>query len=338
MCQPKVSVVVPVYNVEKYIDRCVESIVNQTYDNLEIILVDDGSSDNSPALCDMWAKKDSRIKAVHKVNAGAGMARNTGMDNATGNYILFVDSDDYIDLSTVEKCVSTAQNHGSDIVMYGRFNVKPNGQKEKSPVLTDKYFFQKKEVTEDILPGLFINEKGLGVGVCGKMMKLDIIKKSGVRLRSEREVLSEDAFFLIELFAHVSSVSILAENLYYYFQNENSFSRTYKKDHQAMNDNFLKCCTQACERLGYSEKVLQHVQARYQIYALTGMKQIIASDLSLPQKHDALKLVFNNRLLKSTVTTETLNLAKRQSRIFWRFFKLRFYFLCCLMLWFKARK
>ena len=100
---PIVTVIIPVYNVEKFLDRCVQSVVNQTYKNLEIILVDDGSPDNCPAMCDEWSRKDSRIKVVHKRNAGLGMARNTGIENANGKYIFFFDSDDYVDESIVER-------------------------------------------------------------------------------------------------------------------------------------------------------------------------------------------------------------------------------------------
>ena len=92
----KVSIIVPIYMVEKYLVRCIESIISQTYSNLEIILVDDGSLDDCPQICDEYAKKDNRIKAIHKKNGGLSSARNAGMEVVTGNYILFVDSDDYI--------------------------------------------------------------------------------------------------------------------------------------------------------------------------------------------------------------------------------------------------
>ena len=91
-----ISVIVPVYKVEKYLDKCVQSIVDQTYRNLEIILVDDGSPDNCPAMCDAWAEKDDRIRVIHKENGGLSDARNAGMAIATGEYIGFVDSDDWI--------------------------------------------------------------------------------------------------------------------------------------------------------------------------------------------------------------------------------------------------
>ena len=97
-----ISVIVPVYNVEKYLNKCIESIVNQTYTNLEIILVDDGSPDNCPNICDEWAKKDSRIKVIHQRNSGGGAARNIGLDNANGSMISFIDSDDFISTDMYE--------------------------------------------------------------------------------------------------------------------------------------------------------------------------------------------------------------------------------------------
>ena len=100
-----ISVVLPIYNVEKYLNRCIKSIITQTYKNLEVILVDDGSPDHCPRICDEWAKKDARIKVIHKKNEGLGMARNTGIENATGEYICFVDSDDYIAPDTIEKVI-----------------------------------------------------------------------------------------------------------------------------------------------------------------------------------------------------------------------------------------
>ena len=98
-----VSVVLPIYKVEKYLNRCIESVVNQTYSNLEIILVDDGSPDSCPNMCDEWKKKDSRIVVIHKENGGLGEARNSGISAANGKYICFFDSDDYVSNETIDK-------------------------------------------------------------------------------------------------------------------------------------------------------------------------------------------------------------------------------------------
>ena len=102
MHNPLISVVVPVYNVEQYIRECVDSIVSQTYCHLEIVLIDDGSLDNCPVICDEYAKKDSRIKVVHQKNGGLAKARNVGIENSSGEYITFIDSDDYIASNYIE--------------------------------------------------------------------------------------------------------------------------------------------------------------------------------------------------------------------------------------------
>ena len=114
---PLITVIVPVYNVEKYLTRCVDSIINQTYKNLEIILVDDGSTDSSPAICDNYAKKDSRINVIHKQNNGASSARNAALDIASGDYIGFVDSDDYINRDMYASLFDSIVDSGSDMAI-----------------------------------------------------------------------------------------------------------------------------------------------------------------------------------------------------------------------------
>lgn len=116
---PLVSVIVPVYKVEKYLDECVESIVNQTYRNLEIILIDDGSPDGSPQLCDNWAHKDPRVMVIHKPNGGLSDARNAGLEIAKGEYVMFVDSDDFIDKNTISDLLTNITDTDSDIACGG---------------------------------------------------------------------------------------------------------------------------------------------------------------------------------------------------------------------------
>ena len=106
----KITIIIPVYNVEKYIDRCIESIIRQTYRNLEIILVDDGSPDHCPQICDEYAKKDNRIKVVHKKNEGQGLARNDALNIASGDYVTFVDSDDFLAIDAIEKLTKASKD------------------------------------------------------------------------------------------------------------------------------------------------------------------------------------------------------------------------------------
>ena len=119
-----ISVIVPVYNVEKYLDDCIESIVSQSYTNFELILVDDGSPDNCPKKCDGWAKKDKRIKVIHKENGGVSSARNAGIDAASGEFIMFIDSDDTIRQGCFERSVEMITKHDADIYFFGYTTTK----------------------------------------------------------------------------------------------------------------------------------------------------------------------------------------------------------------------
>lgn len=116
---PEISVIVPVYKVEKYLDRCIESIVNQTYPDLELILVDDGSPDNCPAMCDAWAERDERIRVIHKKNGGASSARNAGLKNAKGNWIAFADSDDWLDKNALKTLYDLAKKYNVPMAIGG---------------------------------------------------------------------------------------------------------------------------------------------------------------------------------------------------------------------------
>ena len=119
----KISVIVPVYNVEAYLPRCVESIMAQTYQNLEIFLVDDGTKDNCGAICDAYARQDNRVRVIHKENGGLSSARNAGIDASTGEYLSFVDSDDWIEPDMYEKMMGLMEKYGVRLVCAGRWDV-----------------------------------------------------------------------------------------------------------------------------------------------------------------------------------------------------------------------
>ena len=125
---PLISVIVPIYKVEKYLDRCVESIVNQTFSDIEIILVDDGSPDNCGKMCDEWAKKDARIKAFHKENGGLSDARNFGIEHSTAEFLIFIDSDDFIEPQMLEVLYGLITEHGADVAVCGLYNCYKSGR------------------------------------------------------------------------------------------------------------------------------------------------------------------------------------------------------------------
>lgn len=338
MYQPRVSIVVPVYNSEKYLGRCIESAVNQIYKETEIILVDDGSTDSSGAICDGWAKKDSRIKVVHKSNEGAGLARNSGLDAATGEYVLFVDSDDYILPEAVQKCVEAAIRDNSEIVLYGRADVLKNGEIKEKPIKTDKLFYEVSDVTEDLLSSLCVHSKGFGFGVVAKMLKMSAIRDSGVRFCSEREVLSEDVLFLAEYFACIKRATIVPEHLYMCVIHGDSLSNRVNPDFQKQNNIFLKKIRDICERCGYSQNVKTHLEARYLSYALAGIKQLAVSGKTHKENIEGIKQLFGDEELRSVLRNEVISLNSSAFAVFWKLFRLRRALLCYMLIKLKEHK
>ncbi len=332
MSEPLVSVVIPVYNGEKYLDRCIDSVLDQTYKNLEIILVDDGSVDSSPELCDLWCTKDNRISVIHKENTGAGLSRNTGMDCAKGEYVAFVDCDDYIDPTTLEKCICRATEDNSDVVLFGTCNVSADGKLSNKTLNPSKLKFVGDEVLSVLLPGLFSYQMGYGIGLPTKIFRLDTIRKSKVRIPSEREVVSEDAFFILQLFASVSTVSLINENLYFYFDNAGSYSRSFDTSRKEKNDVFLESCMDFAQSAGYPQNVLCHIQIRYHSYIIAYMKQILASDYSKKEKKSELYSMFKNPTLRQTLSREVLKHEKKSLRMFFTALRYKLYFFCYLLL------
>lgn len=226
----KISVIIPVYKVEKYLDRCLESVVNQTYSNLEIILVDDGSPDRCGELCDQWAEKDSRIKVIHKKNGGLGFARNSGLDVATGDYIAFVDSDDYLDVTMYEKLMKQAEATDSDIVFCGHIKELSNGEKIPVSDFKETKVFDKKYLL--LLSQGFFKPSEFKQGLLTMSVWHAIYRRSIIncRFHSEREVCSEDISFQVETMLNSSKVSFIPDALYVYCYNGESLSNSYSID------------------------------------------------------------------------------------------------------------
>jgi glycosyltransferase involved in cell wall biosynthesis len=217
-----VSVIVPVYNVEKYLSRCIDSILSQTYKNLEIILVDDGSTDNSPMICDDYKNKDSRIRVVHKKNEGVSVARNTGLDLANGTYISFVDSDDWIEPNLYERVITCINEKKADIVKY-HYVVEENGV-SKNTGCNYNYtgFVDKKELISILLAAKIQGE------CWSYVFKKELLSKS---LRFENNIIyGEDILFTVELFLIANSIYFVEDSFYHYFQsNDGSVTKNANK-------------------------------------------------------------------------------------------------------------
>lgn len=220
--KPLVSVIIPVYNVEKYIRECLDSIVNQSYKNLQIILVDDGSTDNSGKICDEYAKKDSRITVVHQENQGAGAAKNTGLDLIKGEYFSIIDSDDYIDLSMYEKMVSLMKQYDSDIVQCLFKQVYVNKiimrqystLKKSCTVLTQQKYLQH-----------FLHDWKFAI-FATKIFKTSLL--GGVRFPVGRKI--DDEFFTYKLVCNAKRIVNTTAPFYFYRMRKSSVMNNNAKD------------------------------------------------------------------------------------------------------------
>ena len=210
-----ISIIVPVYKVEKYLEKCVKSIIDQTYKNLEIILVDDGSPDNCGKLCDEFAALDNRIKVYHKENGGLSDARNYGVEKATGKYIGFVDSDDYIHEEMYEKLYIAIKKTGTLVAECGMTRVYKN--KIRPYYKGEDYFLilDKKEYLKEYLE----NKRLYGSAWC-KLINANLAKK----IKFPIGKIYEDAFYTLELLKYVDEYTLISGNYYYYFIRENSIT------------------------------------------------------------------------------------------------------------------
>ncbi len=215
MQSKKVSVIVPIYNVEKYIGKCVDSIRNQDYPNIEIILVDDGSPDKSPQIIDEMASNDDRIKVIHEKNGGVSSARNRGIAAATGEYIMFVDGDDWVDDDYVSYFVDLIEKHGCDIGMD-----KNNYMVEKTMSADKSYRVSAEKAIEWIYLGT------LFVAVWNKIYKTSLLRESGV-LFNEEIWYGEGMLFNIECLQCVEEVAIGEKAVYHQTYNPDSAMRSF---------------------------------------------------------------------------------------------------------------
>lgn len=235
--QPLVSIIVPIYNVENYLSRCVDSLRAQTLTEIEIILVNDGSTDNSGQLVDHYGKIDTRIKVIHQENGGLSSARNTGMQIVSGKYIGFVDSDDWVEPEMYEKLYTTAKMDDSDIVLCASQTVI-NGKVDQRVLPHQKTGVYTKEeiIDEFVLPvmglrSLYSGQKNLMVvAVWIHIYKTDIIQTNRVTFLSEREILNEDYLFNLQAYLNAKTISVIHDVCYNYELRMESLSRNYRKN------------------------------------------------------------------------------------------------------------
>lgn len=206
---PNISIIVPVYKVEKYIKNCIDSLLSQTFHDFEILIIDDGSPDNSGRICDEFAKRDFRIKVFHKENAGVSNARNLGLDNAKGKWVIFIDSDDYITNDFLETIVEDEKKN-ADLMIYSYSNIKENGI-NVSNFSHKKYFYSEKDIG---LAFRFSKLSEIGYPWC-KVFKTSIIQANNIRFNQKLPI-SEDRLFTYQYLFYTKSIYFSNKIVYNY--------------------------------------------------------------------------------------------------------------------------
>ena len=248
-----ISVIIPVYKVELYLERCVQSIVKQTYTNLEIILVDDGSPDNCPAMCDSWAERDSRIKVIHKENGGLSDARNAGMVIAEGKYISFIDSDDWIAPEMLERLHDALEKDKSDIAACTVEMVWEDKTPEKLLTVQENRVLGRQEAQEALLL-----ETKLKQPVWYKLYKREVLE--GILFEKGKQ--HEDVFWSYQVIGNAAQVSLIDYIGYYYWQRQNSImGESYSLKH-------LDAIEAYCDRYEYIKKQFPTLESKARVRIL----------------------------------------------------------------------
>ncbi len=308
-----ISVIVPVYNVEEYLVRCVESIKNQTYRNLEIILVDDGSPDSCPDICDQMALDDTRIKVIHKQNGGQGLARNSGIEIATGKYVAFVDSDDWMSEDYIEKLYSAISQNNADIVIASHSvandfeNIIPQQLRIKDGVYSGD------DVKNKILLPIIgpdvdcAKDVQIESAAWGKLHRLDIVKEKDIRFPSERVAVGEDMFFNAQYLYYSKCAVVINDFGYRYFENLKSTTRKYNPLRYERTLNFYTNACELVEKCNLQNKIGHRVERTFLLKLRTAIRLVVISNMPRREKIREIRHYLNNPTVAAVLKNYPIN-------------------------------
>lgn len=251
MSKPKVSVVIPVYKVEAFLERCVDSVLKQTLQDIEVILVDDGSPDQCPRMCDNYVKTDHRIQVIHKQNGGLASARNAGMRIASGEYLFFLDSDDWLELDGLQLLYDKAVKYQVDFVRYRAIRTGWPGMEENAACMVepvrelDEGYYNKEAIIEKVYPRLLATAQltmGAVVGAWGSLYSLAFLRKHQLEFYEEVKF-SEDLIFSANVVRAANSFYFIdTPGVYHYFYNAKSISKSFRADRWESCKSLIKLC------------------------------------------------------------------------------------------------
>ncbi len=270
--KPLVSIIVPVYNTVLYLEECVESLQNQTYQNIQILLVDDGSKDESPELCDKLASRYENVSVIHKVNQGLGMARNSGLEKVTGKYVGFLDSDDTLDIDTIEGCVAVLEDNNADACFYGRKTQGKDGIYKVNDDIPTRLQYDRQAIRQEFVKNYFgrlpkeQSSDYIQASACCAMYRKAIIDNNHIKFVSEREYLSEDTFFNLEFCKFSNTIMIIPKCYYNYRYNAKSLTKSYNPKRITQLKSYMKLLREYIDDYPELDDISQRVNFMFYIY------------------------------------------------------------------------
>ncbi|HSV87901.1 MAG TPA: glycosyltransferase [Bacteroidales bacterium] len=297
---PKISIIVPVYNVEAYLHQCIESLIGQTYKNIEIILVNDGSTDSSGEICDSFAKQDQRIIVIHKKNEGVGLARNIGISNASGDYVSFVDADDWVVPCLYENCITSTPPRQFDIIQYGYYKINKDnvrtGQNAPPSIVIDNLQLNR---------GLLVQilKSGAGLAVWDKIINRNLIVENNVWFDNKKR--GQDFTFVITLFGYAKSLASIAKPLYNYrvlYGSKNKFDHDIIKNHMENFERIHALFGESEQQTKVTKKYLKNLAI---LWFLMVIPLNISNTLLLTKKEKItqIKLLYSSKIISGWLST-----------------------------------
>lgn len=341
---PKVSVIIPVYNTGKYLSQCVKSVIQQTYKNLQIILVDDGSTDGTSVMCDKIKDYDSRIEVIHKNNEGLGLTRNKGLEYAVGEYVTFLDSDDWYELNHIENLVTVALEKSSDLVIGSRTRYSECPKEVYKKIELPIYgYYENDKIKDVVLPEIVAPsptshlDLGIPMSVCFNLYRTDLIRVNNLCFVSERYCVSEDFFFNYSYIKKCSKIMIVKEYGYIYRNTPMSISHSFSSEQIDRVYNFYN----EIQKLVFSEQITSDLKERVYRCSLSKVRsllhRLVTSSISTKQQVSYIRQIICSHQVKDMIDNFDYNKYRFSLKVFTICMKYKFTLLVYMLLKLKAK-
>lgn len=342
----KVSIIVPIYNVERYLDRCMQSLLNQTLEGIEIIMVDDESPDNCPRLCEEYKAKYPHIKVVHKKNGGLGLARNSGLEVAEGEYVAFIDSDDFVDTDMFQNLYEYGKRNNCDAVFCGYNIYRDAGHIRRMQENTGYVLRQGVEGVKQVLLDMvgpepdYHSDAKLLMSVWRAIYSRKVIEENQLRFVSERVYIAEDIMWHLDFLPCCKCVGLIPQTHYYYCMNGTSLTRTYRADRFQKELFLYHAQEKKLQDAGYDEadfRTRLNRQLLMKTRACISQQVAFISQLGYAQTRKNIKDIVNAEELQTVLKTYPYRHLPLRHRIFFLLVKYHLYDIVTMLFKIKNR-